>query len=134
MKYPYIGSAGGVNALFTHADSGFDFDDQQYYENGFNEYQFKNTTFEYLKECSVEIKTPEHGEFVQKLAFNAGYKWNAGETSVISGLVGKYINFKNRGCMTYSSARTTYGKINIPLSMLKWHDSSATERQIVEFL
>lgn len=127
MKYPYIGSADGVNALFTHADSGFDFADQQYYENGFDEYQFKDTTFEYLKECSVEIKTPEHSEFVQKLAFNAGYKWNAGETSVISGLVGKYINFRNRGCMTYSRARTTYEKINIPLSMLKWHDSSATE-------
>lgn len=40
-----------------------------------HESQFKNVTREYLEGKCVKIESPEHSEFVQRLAFGSGFKW-----------------------------------------------------------
>lgn len=40
------------------------------------------SAFEYLKDKTVEILSPEHGEYVQHYAFKAGYRWSYGQNIV----------------------------------------------------
>lgn len=43
---------------------------------------FTDITADYLRNTKIRIKSPEHSEFVQKLIFSAGGKWNGGADSV----------------------------------------------------
>lgn len=90
-EYPYIGKLNDDNGivLFTENSYGCQlnasaggwcvedicrYDDTEWYEKSFT-----NITKEYLENKCVKIESPEHSEFVQKLAFKAGYSWNFGK-------------------------------------------------------
>ena len=104
-EYPYIGKLKdefGADGLVLFTESGFGCPlrrqdglwphtklNKYCYEWG--EYHFINITKEYLKNKCVKILSPEHSEFVQKLAFKAGYSWNAGKNVALTSK--KYLFF-----------------------------------------
>lgn len=64
----------------------------------------KNITREYLKGKCVKVISPEHSEFVQKLAFNAGFGWHYYGNGVMH-QDSKFLTFHNSGLI---------GKTNTP--------------------
>lgn len=58
----------------------------------------KDITKEYLENKCVKILSPEHSEFVQKLAFKAGYSWNAG----------KNVSLTDKEYLFFSGTRITW--------------------------
>ena len=67
----------------------------------------KDITKEYLENKCVKIESPEHSEFVQKLAFKAGYSWNAG----------KNVAFTDKEYLFFSGTRITWF----------WNNENSTE-------
>lgn len=127
--YPYIGKCivnnfgdfsialligSGKGALLKRTSEEFelhDFDDD--YDND----SFTNITREYLEGKCVKIESPEHSEFVQKLAFNAGFEWKYNKNKISNTTARMLtfhadgdITFDNNGCNHYE-----YVQITIPL-------------------
>jgi len=67
----------------------------------------KDITKEYLENKCVKIESPEHSEFVQKLAFKAGYSWNAG----------KNVAFTDKEYLFFSGTQITWF----------WNNENSTE-------
>lgn len=79
------------------------------------EHKHVNITREYLEGKCVKIESPEHSEFVQKLAFNAGFKWYESGTGV-NHTDAEYISFWADGDITYGDTQDhIFEQITIPL-------------------
>lgn len=82
MKYPYI-STKSNNLLFYAKDTATLIGDQSnFFSHGFkvtvDESGFENNTREYLANTYGEVVSPEHAEFIIKLAKSASFELNTG--------------------------------------------------------
>ena len=86
-KYPYIGECveddgGVVKVLFVSEGYGAPLENNMWfnlkileYVDKWKEKGFRNITRIYLENTKIEVGSPEHSEFVQKLVFNTGGGW-----------------------------------------------------------
>ena len=123
--YPYIGKMNDDNGivLFTkdshgcqlNADAaGWYYEDiGNYDETEWSEVDFTNITKAYLKNKRVKIESPEHSEFVQKLAFRAGYSWGFGG-QVVTLTDRPFLIFNDDGYIRHSS-KSNKKAIQLPM-------------------
>lgn len=126
MKYPYIGkgvNSGSVVVLYSEGfgvtiDSKTWATDSGSVENTLNEIFFKNITREYLDGKYVKVESPEHSEFVQKLAFNAGFKWHLKGKKILN-VNFLFLSFHENGVIGRTNKSPTaylkFEEITIPL-------------------
>ena len=112
IEHPYIGKHGycGSIVLFTDWLTGYllynnGTSDKEVleYHDGWAEEDFTNITKEYLENKCVKIESPEHSEFVQKLAFKAGYSWYGGNTN-LQYTDKEYLHFWKEGDICYEDS------------------------------
>lgn len=124
-SYPYIGegkNSGSIALIYDKAkcitleSKTWASDDLELCE-GIKEECFKNITSKHLERKCVEVKSKEHGDFMQQLAFNANYLW-AGLSSEKRNISSGYLIFGRQS--TIISYKTTkpsiyHELITIPL-------------------
>jgi len=73
----------------------------------------KDITKEYLENKCVKILSPEHSEFVQKLAFKAGYSWNAGKNVALTDK--EYLFFSGTQITWFWNNENSTEEIQLPM-------------------
>lgn len=107
MRYPYIGQVYSAFILFYEEDKGLVLGDVLGLDESIgvgdliNINDGTNITREYLEGKCVKIESPEHSEFVQRLAFNAGFKWVDGDDRVTRMSEGSCLSFRFDKGMTF---------------------------------
>lgn len=105
-SYPYIGQteSGHSIFLFTQPYKGYVIKHmvlrEGHFEDNLFELDINDITFDYLKGKCVRIISAAQGEFIQKLAFNAGYEWPTKGKQVMM-TPAPYIAFESNGKLVY---------------------------------
>lgn len=124
-SYPYIGegkSSGSIALIYdegkciTLKSKTWASGDLELCE-GIKEECFKNITSKHLERKCVEIKSKEHGHFIQQLAFNANYLWS-GLSSEKRDISSGYLVFGRQSTiisLKTTKPSTTHESVTIPL-------------------
>lgn len=121
-EYPHIGKSKVSDryVLFISEGSGVCLNVKNArYHYAWIESTFKNITREYLSDTKIRIESPEHSEFVQRLALANGFSWCSGSVDV-SHTDEKFIFLNSHGFIIYGdedayNERDREKEITIPI-------------------